>query len=811
MSPAGCFPLYLYHLKSYICSFPDCHKSCRIKGGLKCHAQLHQQRGHQHVQLLQQHADLTNCEGSSPGDPGKPNPDKPVIDTNPYHRHTRDHPLLNSTSLSTLCRFFSDQPNQTETPCNPFGDDLPPSVPPFPSDYCARGNHWTPYASCKIDTLMDIWSMMYNGHDPPFRSHDALYKSIDAIPYGDCPWQSFSVRYSGQLPENSPSWMVANYDVWYHDPLRILEQQIGNLEFVGEIDYGAKVVTDENGQHKVCDLMSGQWVWDQLELIAQDLDTRGATFAPIVLGSDKTTVSVGTGNTEYYLLYISLGNVHNNVRHSHSGVVTILAFLAIPKTDSAHKDNADFHHFRRQLFHSSLAAVLNPVKQAMVKPRVTRCTNGHFRHIIYGLGPYIANYPEQACLHVSCTAQNSDLDRDGGSLTMDLRVLWDDYGIVGDVEPFTAHFPRVDIHELITPDLLHQLIKGMFKDHLVSWVNNYLKHTYPKQQAMEIIAKIDRRIAAVPPFPGLRQFPEGRGFKQWMGDDSKALMKVYLPAITGLVPDQMVHTITSFLDFCYIMWKSVINETDLDAIDDAVQCFHFKQEIFKEVSVRDHFSLPHQHAMVHYRMLIKMFGVPNGLCSLITEFQHIKVVKEPWCCSNRFEALGQIAHNIAAVPPLDEDEEDEPQAIEGDKSIYNVQLARKLHVAACYGIPELAECTWCFLYDQQNPNAKVPGDRVDLQDCPSLNGNVKVFTSDIVHCTPWWWGEDDPLSSLLVARVLLFFSFRQDGRSYSCALVEWFLPISDEPDELTGMWIVVPEVNTARQHVRAVISVNTIL
>ena len=34
-------------------------------------------------------------------------------------------------------------------------------------------------------------------------------------------------------------------------------------------------------------------------------------------------------------------------------------------------------------------------------------------------------------------------------------------------------------------------------------------------------------IAAVPSFPGLRRFPEGRGFKQWTGDDSKALMKVW--------------------------------------------------------------------------------------------------------------------------------------------------------------------------------------------------------------------------------------------------------------------------------------------
>src|SRR5712692_6172066 len=34
------------------------------------------------------------------------------------------------------------------------------------------------------------------------------------------------------------------------------------------------------------------------------------------------------------------------------------------------------------------------------------------------------------------------------------------------------------------------------------------------------------RIALAPLFEGLRRFPEGRGFKQWTGDNSKALMKV---------------------------------------------------------------------------------------------------------------------------------------------------------------------------------------------------------------------------------------------------------------------------------------------
>ena len=167
------------------------------------------------------------------------------------------------------------------------------------------------------------------------------------------------------------------------------------------------------------------------------------------------------------------------------------------------------------------------------------------------------------------------------------------------------------------------------------------------------------------------------------------------------------------------------------------------------------------------------------------------------------------------------------------------------HLAAHYGFPELVECIQHFLYDQLNPDAETPGDQANLRDCPVFNGNIKVFNSasatyyapsdhsgeggmhrDIIRCTPQWRGgaarydcvlvdgggsENEPLGGLLVARVLLFFSFKHQGHSYSCALVEWFLPIGNEPDGLTGMWIVVPEVNAARQQVRAVISVKMIL
>ena len=107
--------------------------------------------------------------------------------------------------------------------------------------------------------------------------------------------------------------------------------------------------------------------------------------------------------------------------------------------------------------------------------------------------------------------------------------------------------------------------------------------------------------------------------------------QIYIPAITGYIPDQMVECIAALLDFSYLARRPSHTSFTLDAMSDVLHHFHMLHTIFKEVGVRpDGFSLPQQHALVHYVHSIKLFGSPNGLCSSITESKHINAVKRPW-------------------------------------------------------------------------------------------------------------------------------------------------------------------------------------
>jgi hypothetical protein len=135
----------------------------------------------------------------------------------------------------------------------------------------------------------------------------------------------------------------------------------------------------------------------------------------------------------------------------------------------SNRDDATFRKFRCQLLHSSLVKMLKSLRPGMTVPEVVCFPDGHYRKVVYGLSPYISDYPEQALLvcivqgwcakyvsfyltrctltclfQVRCIAPASDLDsglylchsQQHTELMVEefeLGKLWDSYGMVGDV------------------------------------------------------------------------------------------------------------------------------------------------------------------------------------------------------------------------------------------------------------------------------------------------------------------------------------------------------------------------------------------
>ncbi|KAJ7639463.1 hypothetical protein FB45DRAFT_1134946 [Roridomyces roridus] len=525
----------------------------------------------------------------------------------------------------------------------------------------------------QIDKALDIWAASvteFGGH-APWKNAKELYAVIDSIQTGSLPWRTYEIQYNGDVPPGTPpKWMTRKYEVCVRNLRDVLHHQLETKTFANDIDMIAYRQFNHQGHRVWSNLMSGDWAWQQSDIIAANPANHGCTFVPVVAGSDKTTVSVATGHQEYHPVYASPGNLTGPARRAHGNGVLPVAFLAIPKTSKKHRRSTAYQKFCRQMYHASLALIYKPLKQYMETPDIVRCPDGHLRRVIYGIGPYIADYPEQVWLAgivqnwcPKCDAPPDRLDEQGARMRtrvkdnvliscFDPGILWDDFGIRSDIVPFTNGFPRADIHELLSSDLLHQVIKGTFKDHLVSWINEYLLQEHGQKRANEIIHDIDRRIAAVPEFPGLRRFPDGRDFNQWTGDDSKALMKVYLAAVAGYIPSRMVKSLATFMDFCYLVRRNAIAAPDIVRVTGKLSDFHVYRSIFVELGVREDISLPRQHSLLHYESSIRLFGSPNGLCSSITESKHIKAVKEPWRRSNRYNALKQMLVTLTRLDKL---------------------------------------------------------------------------------------------------------------------------------------------------------------
>jgi hypothetical protein len=145
-----------------------------------------------------------------------------------------------------------------------------------------------------------------------------------------------------------------------------------------------------------------------------------------------------------------------------------------------------------------------------------------------------------------------------------------------------------------------------------------------------------------------------------------------------------------------------------------------------------------------------------------------------------------------------------------------------------------------YLYDQlQDEDPELPtGAEVLEQDLPVFHGRIAVHTSaaavfyapselagiggmhrELIRSTSLWYGSyerrdtvlfqsspdyGDILGGMLVGRVRRFVSFRHLNTRYAAALVEVFDVDGDEPDGLTGMWMLRPRKQGSQRQLKLI-------
>ena len=122
-----------------------------------------------------------------------------------------------------------------------------------------------------INFIMGLWAASLGPHNdsPPFENAKDMHNTIDSMPLGNIPWQSFTLNYDGPPPENlgsdgkAPPWMTADYNIWFWDPSLLVRELITNPEFKGQFDFVPYQEYSADDQHHFENFMSGDWAWKQ--------------------------------------------------------------------------------------------------------------------------------------------------------------------------------------------------------------------------------------------------------------------------------------------------------------------------------------------------------------------------------------------------------------------------------------------------------------------------------------------------------------------------------------------------------------------
>ena len=488
------------------------------------------------------------------------------------------------------------------------------------------------------------------------------------------------------MPERAGMWQTKQlffkdsphekYTIRFRDPLEAIKSLWKDGELSPTMVFRpAKVYSDEEKTSRIfSEMWTSKWWhvcqvcihWPSFKLPPsshkhQSKLPLGATLAPVIIATDKTQLTQFSGSKSAYPMYLTIGNIPKSIRRKPSKKACILiGYLSVDKIDKSDLTERAHRSRMQRLFHESVRVILEPLIKAGQGGVEMTSADGAVRLVFPILSCYVADYPEQCLVTctkygtcVKCKAKAMELQdphpkesrsqawtenvlKEAQSLAgQNTRAFHDhcmSHEVAGGVpQPFWTGFPLCNIHQTITPDVLHQLYQGVLK-HLIGWCQRILT---PQQ--------LDQRIRCLPPGFGVRRFKNGiSALSQISGPERKNMAKILLGCLVGSIPTRGVYAVTALLDFIYLAQYTAHNKETLGYLEDALTRFHKYRDYFIQTSTREDFNIPKFHSLLHYVEAIKLFGTTDNYNTETFERLHIDFAKLGWRASNQRDEFPQM-------------------------------------------------------------------------------------------------------------------------------------------------------------------------
>ncbi|KAJ7909920.1 hypothetical protein B0H13DRAFT_2233000 [Mycena leptocephala] len=444
-----------------------------------------------------------------------------------------------------------------------------------------------------------------------FHNNRSFLLKVDKLPTGP-DWTCKIVTAAGNRLNENDELMSEELELWMHNPVECIKELMSNPAFREHMAYAPECVYGTKEGHE---------------------DSRIFDEIGIIIASDKTHLSQFSGDKMAWPVYLTIGNISKDVRRQPSAHATVLiGYLPC------------------------MSLLLEPLIAAGKEGVEMVCADGFIRLVFPILAAYVADFPEQ-CLVACCKESRCPrcvVHRDDRGENL-VNTIWRDEtktlaalqdhknrknsptfeadGIRPVYTPFWAELPHSDIFASFPPDLLHQLHKGVFKDHLVKWCT-------------EIVgaAEMDARFQAMNAFAGLRHFKKGIStVSQWTGAEHKEMQRVFLGVLAGAISARVLTVVKALIDFIYYAQLQSHTVRTLNALQSALDTFHAHKQVFVDLNIREHFNIPKFHAIQHYVDSIRRLGSADGYNTESPERLHIDFAKKAYRASNRRDYTEQMA------------------------------------------------------------------------------------------------------------------------------------------------------------------------